>query len=77
VPSYLDDTFLGGAEDGNYEIGAADNLPAVRQDQQLAPASDTITLPGGIVIPKKTAIILAVVIAVAIWWMMKKRKHED
>jgi hypothetical protein len=74
VPSYLDDTFLGGAEDGNYEIGAADNLPAVRQDQQLVPAQDMITLPGGIVIPKKTAVIIAVVIAIAIWWMMKRQK---
>jgi hypothetical protein len=77
VPSYLDDTFLGGAEDGNYEIGAADNLPAVRQDQQLVPVADTITLPGGIVIPKKTAIVIAIVIALAIWWLMKKRKKSE
>lgn len=76
MPSYLDDTFLGGAEDGNYEIGAADNLPAVRQDQQLVRV-DTVTLPGGIVIPKKTAIILAVVIAIAIWWAMKNKAKKD
>ncbi len=77
MPSYLDDTFLGGAEDGNYEIGAADNLPAVRQDQQMVPAPDMITLPGGIVIPKKTALILAVVIAIAIWWAMKSKAKKD
>jgi hypothetical protein len=78
VPSYLDDTFLGGAEDDNYEVGAADNLPAVYQGPQApAVASDSIRLPGGIVIPKQTAILLAIVIAVAIWWLLKSKKRKD
>jgi hypothetical protein len=80
VPSYLDDTYLGGAEDGNYEIGSADSLPAVAQDAMTpapAPQQGMIRLPGGIVLPKSTAIILAAIaIAIAIWWWQKSKKKD-
>jgi hypothetical protein len=75
VPSYLDDTFLGGAEDSNYEVGAADNLPAVYQSPAPPAVADTVRLPGGIVIPKQTAIILAaIIVAIALWWWKNKQK---
>ena len=80
--SYLDDTYLGGAEDGNYEIGSADSMPAVAQDPMTtqAPAqlpANMVWLPGGIIIPKATAIILAAIaIAFAIWWWQKSRKKD-
>jgi len=82
MPSYLDDTFLGGAEDGNYEIGAADHMPAVAQDAMTpAPAAKPgmIRLPGGIMLPKKTAFIIAVVIALAfaIWWWKSRQAKKD
>lgn len=76
MPSYLDDTFLGGAEDGNYEVGSADNLPAVSQGPVNQPA--VVRLPGGIVIPKQTAIILAaIIVAIAIWWWQSRKSKKD
>lgn len=48
---------------------ADDRLPAA------APGSDVITLPGGIVIPKRTlvTVVIAVVIAAAVVYYMRRR----
>jgi hypothetical protein len=75
MPSYLDDTYLGQAEDdATTEVGSADNLPALRQDN-LPSVPEFITLPGGITMPRKTALILlAVAIAIAIWVYTRSRK---
>jgi hypothetical protein len=82
MPSYLDDTYLGQAvDDSTTEIGSADNMPAVRQDGVVVAqgaGTEMITLPGGIVMPRKTAmILLAIAIAIGIYIYLQRKKRKD
>lgn len=80
MASYLDDTFLGEpVDDATTVVGSAGNLPELRQGPEPTPPSNLVRLPGGVTIPKSTALILlAVAIAIAIWWYMRsRRKAQD
>lgn len=76
MSSFLDESYLGGL--GNTDITT---VPTVQNDappQPVARRSETVTLPGGITMPKQTFYLLAVVVVAAVVYLAtKRRKNED
>lgn len=75
MSSYLADTFLGApADDPSVQIGSAGNLSPMTPDGPPKPEQQLIRLPGGIVLPKRTAmILLAVIVIVALYLLLRKK----
>lgn len=74
--SYLNDTFLGAAEDDpSVQVGNAGSLAPMTPDGPPKKGDQVIILPGGITLPRQTAmVLLAVIVAVAIYFMLKRKK---
>ena len=75
MSSFLDESYLGGL--GNTDITTAPTVQAEAPAQQVARRTDTVTLPGGIVMPKQTFYLLAVVVVAAAVYLYTKRKKAD
>lgn len=75
MPSYLDDTFLGEpADEGPMHIGSASQMIGLGDEPQPV-AVPMVRLPGGIVMPRSTALVLlAIAIAIAIYLWKKQKK---
>lgn len=81
MDSYLDRTFLGDlADDMGDDIGAemaTVPMSAAAGERQIA-QPEYITLPGGIIMEKKTFFMLVAVVAgIAIYLYTKKQKKAD
>lgn len=70
--SYLDD---GGAHALGEEATAAPTVPS--NPVVVAEPDTMVTLPGGIIVKKRTMVVLAIAtITVAILWMLSKKKKK-
>jgi phosphotransferase system glucose/maltose/N-acetylglucosamine-specific IIC component len=76
MASYLDETYLGGLLGS--DITTTPTLDADPAPQQVVIVPETVTLPGGIVMPKQTFYVIAlVVVAAAVYLYTKKQKRKD
>ncbi len=73
--SFLEGSYLGSSQVG--DMISSQPVPPEHLPQTVQLADDLITLPGGIMLPKKTLIVLAVAVAIAafLWW--KKRQEQE
>lgn len=79
MSGYLEDTFLGApVDDATMCVGSASNLLPLGEEPELVPAPrQMVQLPGGIVMPRQTAmLLLAVAVAVAIYLYVKRKKKD-
>lgn len=82
MPSYLEDTYLGGLNDEfAAELGADGATSALSPapgEEYAGSSSDLVRLPGGIVMPRKTLWLLvgAIAVTAVILWMRKRDRRE-
>lgn len=74
--SYLNGSFLGETEVMQSVDEGARQQALIYQQAQPVALADMITLPGGLVISKKTLLIVAAAVAVAVVIYLKKRGKE-
>ena len=77
MPSHLDSTYL--ADLNGYEDTTDLSGPTVQTEPPQLPAvvSDSVTLPGGIVIPRKTLWLLIGLVAVIGIYLYLRRKRQE
>ncbi len=80
MPSYLEDSYLGGLNEEFAELGAENAtspLSPAPGEEGYAPGNEMVTLPGGIVLPKKTLwLILGTVAVVLLIMHLRKRDRR-
>ncbi len=79
MPSYLEDSYLGGLNEEFAELGAesaTSPLSPAPGEEGYTPGNELVTLPGGITMPKRTLWLVGIVALVAIILILRKRDRR-